>query len=107
MTKKKLLEVLKSHEKLQFLKNKKQQKLKSKEKIDVDSCPGLLLLTEGKLRVYLIANNGREITLFNILPGEFCIMSSSCIMGNMSFNLLIEATEEKYYRNTKKGEYKF
>ncbi len=94
MTKKKLLEVLKSHEKLQFLKNKKQQKLKSKEKIDVDSCPGLLLLTEGKLRVYLIANNGREITLFNILPGEFCIMSSSCIMGNMSFNLLIEATEE-------------
>lgn len=94
MTEKKLLEILKPEEKLQFLQNKQQKKLRNKEGIDADSCPGLLLIKEGKLRVYLIANNGREITLFNILPGEFCMMSSSCIIGQISFNLLIEAAEE-------------
>lgn len=94
MTEKNLLEILKPDEKLQIMKNKRQQNLRNKEEIDVDSCPGLLLVKEGKLRVYLIANNGREITLFNILPGEFCMMSSSCIIGKISFNLLIEAAEE-------------
>lgn len=94
MTEKKLLELLKSNEKNQFIKNKQQKKLKNKEEIDVGSCPGLLLVKEGKLRVYLVANNGREITLFNILPGEFCIMSSSCIIGQISFNLLIESVED-------------
>ena len=43
-------------------------------------CQGLLLLLSGQLRVYLLSEEGREVTLYRVRGGELCVMSSSCLM---------------------------
>lgn len=48
-------------------------------------CSHLALVTEGSARVYKIGENGREITLYRIGPGESCILTASCIMSQKPF----------------------
>lgn len=48
-------------------------------------CSHLALLIEGIARVYKIGENGREITLYRIGPGESCILTASCILSNKPF----------------------
>ncbi|MET0066381.1 MAG: Crp/Fnr family transcriptional regulator [Candidatus Thiodiazotropha sp.] len=48
-------------------------------------CSHLALVTSGKARVYKIGENGREITLYRIGPGESCILTASCIVNGSPF----------------------
>ena len=40
-------------------------------------CKGLQLVLEGQLRVYIVSEEGREVTLYRVRAGEVCVMSSS------------------------------
>ncbi|MET0089692.1 MAG: Crp/Fnr family transcriptional regulator [Candidatus Thiodiazotropha sp.] len=44
-------------------------------------CSHLALVLSGQARVYKIGDNGREITLYRIGPGESCILTASCIVN--------------------------
>lgn len=57
-----------------------------------NECLGVLLLLEGELRTYIASYNGKEVTLYNTTPYEICIMSASCVLKNISFDVTIEAT---------------
>lgn len=48
-------------------------------------CSHLALLTSGTARVYKLGENGREITLYRIGPGESCILTASCIISGRPF----------------------
>ncbi|PVV26346.1 MAG: Crp/Fnr family transcriptional regulator, partial [gamma proteobacterium symbiont of Ctena orbiculata] len=48
-------------------------------------CSHLALVIQGTARVYKIGENGREITLYRIGPGESCILTASCIMSQKPF----------------------
>jgi CRP/FNR family transcriptional regulator len=48
-------------------------------------CSHLALVIEGTARVFKIGENGREITLYRIGPGESCILTASCIMSQKPF----------------------
>lgn len=48
-------------------------------------CSHLALVIEGTARVFKIGENGREITLYRIVPGESCILTASCIMSRKPF----------------------
>jgi CRP/FNR family transcriptional regulator len=48
-------------------------------------CSHLALVLSGTARVYKIGENGREITLYRIGPGESCILTASCIMNQKPF----------------------
>lgn len=50
-----------------------------------DICPAVPFVIEGVIRVFRSAENGREITLYRINPGESCILSSGCATGLASF----------------------
>ena len=54
-------------------------------------CKGLQLVLEGQLRVYIVSEEGREVTLYRVRAGEVCVMSSSCLMDAIVFEVLIEA----------------
>jgi CRP/FNR family transcriptional regulator len=41
---------------------------------------------EGSVRVAKCAPNGRELPLYRVTPGETCIISSSCLLGNEDYN---------------------
>lgn len=89
-----LITTLNKIERDRFRERTLRRKLLPREDMDVSSCPGIVVVREGKLRVYLTTETGREITLFNIPPGEVCIMSSPCILWDSPFNIFIEASAE-------------
>jgi CRP/FNR family transcriptional regulator len=54
-------------------------------------CIGVLLIKSGSLRTYLLSEDGREVTLFRLKKGDVCILSASCILKNITFEVHIDA----------------
>lgn len=52
---------------------------------DGDLCPGIGLFIKGEVRVYKVGEGGREITLYEIFPGETCILNASCILSHGNY----------------------
>ncbi len=50
-----------------------------------DACSGIAFVLSGEIRVYKIGQTGREITLYEIGPGETCILNASCILSGTSY----------------------
>jgi CRP/FNR family transcriptional regulator len=50
-----------------------------------DECRNFLLLLNGNIRVYASGRGGREIVLYRIQPGEFCILSLVSFLQGRSF----------------------
>lgn len=48
-------------------------------------CRGFPLLLSGSVRVIKASANGRELQLYRILPGESCILTSSCLLGHTRY----------------------
>ena len=59
-----------------------------------EDCVGVILVQAGALRVYIQSEDGRDITLFRIEEGEACILSASCFMQEITFEILIDAEED-------------
>lgn len=59
-----------------------------------ENCKGLITVLSGSLRTYLVSDEGREVTLFRVFADEVCVLSASCLMDSIAFDVLIEATEE-------------
>lgn len=55
------------------------------------ACLGVLLIISGGLWVYILSEEGREITLYRLSPGDICILSASCILNNITFEVHIDA----------------
>lgn len=60
---------------------------------DVD-CIGVLLVKSGELRTYILSEEGREVTLYRLGSGDICILSASCILKNVTFDVHIDAEKE-------------
>lgn len=54
---------------------------------DVGSaCQALPLILQGRVRVSKRAENGREIRLYNVHPGELCIVTLGCLLGGAAYS---------------------
>ena len=49
------------------------------------ACSHLAILVRGSVRIYKLGENGREITLYRIGPGESCVLTASCILSEIPF----------------------
>ncbi|WP_147615318.1 Crp/Fnr family transcriptional regulator [Treponema pectinovorum] len=58
------------------------------------ACLGLFYVVSGKIRVYAISEDGKEITLFNIEKAETCVLSSSCVIEQVEFDAQMVADED-------------
>lgn len=59
-----------------------------------ESCVGILLLRSGQLRSYLLSEDGRDVTLYRLFRGEVCILSASCVLDEVNFDVYIDAEED-------------
>jgi CRP/FNR family transcriptional regulator len=50
------------------------------------ACQALPLILEGRIKVSKRAENGREIRLYNVHPGELCIVTVGCLLGGASYS---------------------
>jgi CRP/FNR family transcriptional regulator len=54
-------------------------------------CTGIIGLVSGRLRVYLLSEEGKEVTLFRLLENDICVLSASCIIKNIEFDVYVDA----------------
>jgi len=59
-----------------------------------DECLGLLLLRKGGVRVYMLSEDGREITLYRLDQGSACILTASCVLSTITFDVHVDAEGE-------------
>ena len=57
-------------------------------------CLGLVVVRSGQLRTFIVSADGREITLGRLFEYDVSLLSASCVMPDLQFDLTIEA--EKY-----------
>lgn len=57
-------------------------------------CLGLVQVLRGRLRAYLLSEEGREVTVFRVEEDETCVLSASCVMSQISFETSLVAEEE-------------
>lgn len=49
-------------------------------------CQGFPFVLAGAIRVAKVSATGRELPLYRVTPGETCIITSSCLLGNVPYN---------------------
>lgn len=54
-------------------------------------CTGLYIVKSGRLRLYMLSEDGKEITLYRLSPGEVCMLSASCVLQSITFDVYIDA----------------
>ena len=56
-------------------------------------CTGIIFVKTGCLRVYMLSEEGKEITLYRIFAGDVCVLSASCILDSITFDVQVDAEE--------------
>ena len=57
-------------------------------------CLGLLLVKSGQLRAYILSDEGREVTIYRLFDRDICLLSASCMMRSIQFDITIEAEKD-------------
>ena len=60
-------------------------------------CLGLVLVKSGQLRTYILSEDGREITLSRLFEYDVSLLSASCVMPDMQFNVIIQAEKDSEF----------
>ena len=60
-------------------------------------CLGLVMVKAGQLRAYILSEDGREITISRLFEYDVTLLSASCVMPDMQFNVMIEAEKDSEF----------
>ena len=60
---------------------------------DGNECTGVIFVRSGSLRLYMLSDDGKDITLYRLFPGEMCMLSASCALQNLTFDVFVDAEE--------------
>ncbi|MEG1895724.1 MAG: Crp/Fnr family transcriptional regulator [Oscillospiraceae bacterium] len=59
-------------------------------------CVGVIFVKTGRLRVYMLSEQGKEVTLYRIDDGEICILSASCVLEEITFDVHIDSETQTH-----------
>jgi CRP/FNR family transcriptional regulator len=48
-------------------------------------CENYVLLLEGRIKIQLMSESGREILLYCVNPGDSCVLTTSCLLGSNQY----------------------
>jgi CRP/FNR family transcriptional regulator len=54
----------------------------------------MVFVRSGCLRVYIMSEEGKDITLYRLHPGEMCMLAASCVLQSITFDVFIDAEED-------------
>lgn len=60
----------------------------------IDDCIGLLIVTCGQLRVHMLSDEGKELTLYRLFERDMCLFSASCILPSIRFDVMVMAERD-------------
>ena len=59
-----------------------------------NECLGLIMLIKGSIRIYMLSDEGKEITLYNIEENDIEVLSASCVFNQITFDTELIAKED-------------
>ncbi len=60
---------------------------------DGTECSGVFFVRSGCLRVYIMSDEGKDVTLYRLHSGDMCMLAASCVLQTITFDVLIDAEE--------------
>ncbi len=57
-------------------------------------CSGVIFVCSGSLRAYMLSDDGKEITLYRLHKGDMCMLSASCVLQSITFEVIVDAEED-------------
>ena len=67
---------------------------KGKNIHDGSGCSGVIFVRSGSLRLYMMSEEGKEITLYRLHKGDLCMLSASCVLDSITFDVFVDAEED-------------
>ena len=61
---------------------------------DGTECSGVFMVRKGSLRVYILSEDGKEVTLYRLHEGDMCMLAASCVLQTITFDVMIDAEED-------------
>ena len=61
---------------------------------DGNECSGVIFVCSGSLRLSMISYDGKDITLYRLHKGDMCMLSASCVLKSITFDVFINAEED-------------
>lgn len=61
---------------------------------DGSECSGVFMVRSGCLRIYIMSEEGKDITLYRLYPGDMCMLAASCVIQAITFDVFIDAEED-------------
>lgn len=59
-----------------------------------EECSGVILVRSGSLRLYMMSDEGKDITLYRLYKGDLCMLSASCVLSSVTFDVFVDAEED-------------
>ncbi len=59
-----------------------------------NECSGVIFVRSGCLRLYMMSEDGKDITLYRLHKGDMCMLSASCVLKSITFDVFVSAEEE-------------
>lgn len=67
---------------------------KGKNIHDGGECSGVIFVRSGSLRLYMMSDEGKDITLYRLHKGDLCMLSASCVLEAVTFDVFVDAEED-------------
>ena len=61
---------------------------------DGTECSGVFFVRSGCLRVYIMSEEGKAITLYRLHAGDMCMLAASCVLQAVTFDVFIDVEED-------------
>lgn len=61
---------------------------------DGNECSGVILVRSGCLRLFMMSEEGRDVTLYRLHKGDICMLSASCVLDAITFDVFVDAQED-------------
>lgn len=58
-----------------------------------NECSGVIFVRSGSLRLYIMSDDGKDITLYRLHKGDMCMLSASCVLQTITFDVFVDAEE--------------
>jgi CRP/FNR family transcriptional regulator, anaerobic regulatory protein len=58
------------------------------------ACSGLVAVVNGQLRAFIQSSSGKQVTLYRLFNYDVCVMSASCLLKNMQFDIHLSAQSD-------------
>lgn len=61
---------------------------------DRSTSQGVMFVVTGQLRIFIVSEEGREVTLFRVFPDDMCVVAAVGLLDAIAFEVMVDVVED-------------